>query len=253
MTFTPRGASPTPLPARGFPTTRRSAVAAMRSGSAGERGWALDAIVSAYWKPVYKYLRLKWREPHEDARDMTQEFFARAMEKRFFEAYDPARARFRTYVRTCLDGFVQNERTFARRLKRSPGMELLSLDFEAADGELSRQEIPDAMGLEECFRREWIRSLFTGAVEKLRTACEARGRAAAFRLFEAYDLDEGRASRRYAELGRELGLSVSQVTNALAFARREFRRLLLEDLRALTGSEREFQEEARALFVAKDR
>jgi DNA-directed RNA polymerase specialized sigma24 family protein len=220
----------------------------VRSEEPGERDWALETIVAAYWKPVYKYLRRKWNEAEEDARDRTQAFFALAMEKGFFEGYDPSRARFRTYLRTCLDGFVQNERKFAARQKRSPGGPLLPLDFESADGELRRYDVPETVGLEEFFRREWVRSLFAGAVERLRAELEARGRAAAFRLFEAYDLDEGRATRSYADLAAEHAMPVTQVTNALALARREFRRILLEDLRAVTGSEAEFQEEARALL-----
>lgn len=236
------------LPAGGFPTTRRSAVLAMRGGKPEEKSWALDAIVGAYWKPVYKYLRLKWHESEEDARDLTQGFFTVAMEKQFFEGYDPARARFRTYLRACLDGFVQNERKFAGRLKRSPGTELLSLDFEGADGELRLQEVPDAVSPEDDFRHEWVRSLFSRAVERLRAECADRGRDTAFRAFERYDLEEERSSRTYADLAAELGISVSQVTNSLALARREFRRILLEDLREVTGSEEEFQEEARSLL-----
>ncbi|MFN2387063.1 MAG: hypothetical protein ABR576_12420 [Thermoanaerobaculia bacterium] len=179
----------------GFPTTRRSAVLAVRSEEPGERDWALETIVAAYWKPVYKYLRLKWNEAEENARDLTQGFFVRAMEKGFFEGYDASRARFRTYLRTCLDGFIQNERKFAARQKRSPGGALLPLDFETADGELRRYDVPETLGLEEYFRREWVRSLFAGAVERLRSELDSRGRAAAFRLFESYDLDEGRAAR----------------------------------------------------------
>jgi RNA polymerase sigma factor (sigma-70 family) len=226
-------------------------VLALRGGGPEEKSWALEAIVGAYWKPVYKYLRLKWHEREEEARDLTQGFFTRAMEKGFFEAYEPDRARFRTYLRACLDGFVQNERKFAGRQKRSPGTELLSLDFESADGELRLQDVSDGASLEDYFRREWVRNLFARAVERLHAECGARGRETAYRAFERYDLEEERSSRSYADLAEELGLTVSQVTNALALARREFRRILLEDLRAITGSEEEFREEAR-LLLGKD-
>lgn len=236
--------------ARGrFPTTRRSAVRATRSEDPAERTQALEVLAGAYWKPVYKYLRLKWRESSEDARDLTQGFFARAIEKRFFETYDPARAKFRTYLRTCVDGFVANERKAARRLKRSPGSEVLSLDFEAAEGEIARQEMPDSLAMEEYFHREWVRSLFSLAVERLREECAARGKEAAFRVFELYDLEEGGESPpTYQKLAAQVALPVTQVTNFLAFARREFRRILLERLREVTGSEEEFRSEARLLL-----
>jgi len=41
---------------------------------------------------------------------------------------------------------------------------------------------------------------------------------------------------------------VTDVTNALAWARREFRKIALERLRELSGTEEEFQREARAAF-----
>jgi hypothetical protein len=107
---------------------------------------------------------------------------------------------------------------------------------------------PDTASPEDEFRREWVRSLFGRAVERLRAECAHRGRETVFRAFERYDLEEERSSRTYADLALELGISVTHVTNSLALARREFRRILLEDLRAVTSSEEEFQEEARSLL-----
>ena len=78
----------------------------MRSEDGATRRLGWEALVSAYWKPVYKHLRLRWRADAESARDMTQEFFARALEKSFFDEFDPERARFRTYLRVCVDGFA---------------------------------------------------------------------------------------------------------------------------------------------------
>ena len=67
-----------------FPATRHSIVAAIRSDQADVRRSAFDTLVTAYWKPVFKYLRLKWHAPAEDAADLTQAFFLRAFEKSFF-------------------------------------------------------------------------------------------------------------------------------------------------------------------------
>src|SRR5262245_13142449 len=105
-------------PSRKFPTTRRSAIAATCSAQPEERRQALDAIVAAYWKPVYKYVRLKWHQSNEDAKDLTQAFFARAMEKEIFKDYRHEKASFRTFIRLCVDRFVMNESKYAQRLKR---------------------------------------------------------------------------------------------------------------------------------------
>lgn len=143
-----------------FPATRHSVLQGVGSADSQVRRRAFETLVDAYWKPVYKYVRIKWGEGNEDAKDLTQDFFALALEKGFFERYEPSRARFRTYLRTCLDGFVSNQRKAAKRLKRGGGTESLSLDFEDAEGELRPYEIPDGLDMEEYFHREWMRHLF---------------------------------------------------------------------------------------------
>ena len=232
-----------------FPTTRRSAVLAAGSADAAERERGFGSLVEMYWKPVYKAIRHKWGANNEEAKDLTQGFFSRAFEKDFLSSYEAEKGSFRTYLRVCLDGFVSNERQAARRKKRDPGSPLLSLDYSAAEGELAVLDVPAEQSFEEFFQAETVRSLFELSVEALREECARRGRDLAFRLFELYDLDPGPSGEPgYADLAREHGVSESEVLTQLAFARRNFRRLVLERLRAITGSEREFREEARAIL-----
>ena len=232
-----------------FPPTRWSAIVAARSADPAERARALGTIVAAYWKPVYKYIRARWGKSNEDAKDLTQEFFARLLEKDFLGGFDPSKARLRTFLRTCVDGLVANQEKAARRLKRGGGAVVLSLDFETAEGELAHTEPPAPESLDGFFEKEWIRSLFSLALEALRAECETRGKMIPLRIFERYDIDDSDEQRpSYADLAREFGVAVTDVTNYLAFARREFRRITLEKLREMTASEEEFRREARALL-----
>jgi RNA polymerase sigma factor (sigma-70 family) len=230
-----------------FPSTRRSAIAGVRSSDAAERSRSSEILVSAYWKPVYKYIRRRWGKSNEDAKDLTQSFFTRALEKDFFASYDPAQAAFRTFLRSCLDHFLASEHQAAGRRKRGGGVLPVPLDFETAEGELATYDVPDSLTTEEYFRRESVRSLFTLAVERLRDECESQGKHVSFQLFERYDLDTA-GSLTYAQLAAEFGLPVTTVTNYLAFARRGFRRLVLGQLREISGSEEEFRAEARAIL-----
>lgn len=227
-----------------FPTTRHSAVLAVRSEDAAERIRAFDSIVSFYWKPVYKYIRIKWHKSNEDAKDLTQHFFLTAMEKNYFHRYDPTKARFRTFLRTCLDGFLANEDKASRRLKRGGDQTLLSLDYQSAEGELKQMEIPAAESMEEYFEKEWVRSFFSSAMDSLRLECEQKGKKVHFQLFEEYYLDD----TTYDHLSVRFGLSVTNVTNYLAFARREFKRIVLERLRENTSTDEELRSEARSLL-----
>lgn len=231
-----------------FPKTRWSVIEAIRSENAAERARALETLAAVYWKPVYKYVRLKWGKSNEDAKDLTQGFFAKAIEKSFFSGYDPAKAHFRTFLRTCLDGFVANENKAAGRIKRGGQAQMISLDFDRAEGELKHAGIPDPDTLEDFFEQEWIRSLFGLALETLRAECEAKGKAIHFQIFQRYDLDESGDKPSYEQVAVELDLSVSNVTNYLAYTRREFRRIVLEKLREMTATDEEFQREARAVL-----
>jgi RNA polymerase sigma factor (sigma-70 family) len=231
-----------------FPATRHSIVAAMRSARLEDRRSAFDALVGAYWKPVFKYVRLKWHASHEDAADLTQGFFLRAFEKEFFAGFDSSKARFRTYLRTCLDGFVANARKADARLKRGGGVTMISIDFGEAERELARQAGDRVDDFDAYFHREWLRTLFAGAAGRLRDACADRGQANRFAVFEQYDLaSEERERPTYAELARRLGLSPAGVTNELAAARREFRRFVLEALREQCATDEEYEAELRAM------
>jgi RNA polymerase sigma factor (sigma-70 family) len=233
-----------------LPATRHSMIAAVRSDDSGVRRGGLDTLVAVYWKPVYKYLRVKWHAPADDAQDTTQEFFARAMEKRYFDAFDPSKGRFRTFLRVCVDRFVANERKAAERLKRGGAHTFVPLDFETAEGELRRHEVAVAADLDEYFHHEWVRTLLTMAVDDLRAEYERAGKNVQFRVFQRYDL-EGPASgtaTTYGAIAEELGLSAVDVTNYLAAARKAFRRLLLDRLRAICGDGEEFEAEARQLL-----
>jgi RNA polymerase sigma factor (sigma-70 family) len=231
-----------------FPATRHSIVAAIRSAVPDDRRAAFDTLVTAYWRPVFKYVRLKWGASPDEAADLTQGFFLRAFEKDFFAGFDASRARFRTYLRVCLDGHVANARKADARLKRGGGATLISIDVGEAERELRHQAANAPVDFDAYFHREWLRSLFAAAAERLRSACSARGRADRYTVFERYDLaDEDSGRPTYAELARSLGLTVTDVTNELAAARREFRQLVLDVLREQCTSDEEFAAESRAL------
>jgi len=235
-------------PAHAFPATGLSLLVRAAGGDPTLRLAALDRLVSIYWKPVYKYIRLRWHAGNEDAKDWTQEFFAVALERDYLEKYDPSRSRFRTYLRTCVDGFVANQLKAAARLKRGGGTERVSLDFGAADVELALSKaVSDP---EEIFRREWTRSLFQVAVDALERSCAERGRPEVFAVFERYEIAPPVEKKTYREVAEELGITPTQLNNYLAAARRQFRQLVLERLADVCGTDAEFQAETVALFGA---
>jgi len=229
-----------------FPLTRHSVVAAAQGRDPEERDRAMDAITSAYWRPVYKYVRLRWRVEREDAEDFTQDFFRRLLEKYSLASYDPAKGKLRTFLRTCIDRLFMNQVRDARRQKRGDAAIHVVLDFEEAEHELAASTQTGSP--EDYFEKEWVRTLFALAVQRLRAQCQQAGKTMQFALFERHDLGDEDARPSYAALAEEFHITAIDVTNYLAFARREFRRSVLAQLRDMTCSDEEFQREARSLL-----
>lgn len=227
-----------------FPTTRRSVVIALASADASERTRAFDTLVACYWKPLYKVARVAWRRTREDAEDLTQSFFARAFEKESLATYDAGKASFRTFLRLLFERHGNNEWRSGQAVKRGGGE--IHLDFESAESEVAG-ELTHTVTPEEYFQREWVRSVFSVAVDRLRARCESDGKQVQFAIFERYDLDEDR-SVSYRELATRFGIPETQVTNYLAAMRRRFREIVLDALREVTATDQEFRAEARALL-----
>jgi RNA polymerase sigma factor (sigma-70 family) len=218
-----------------FPSTQLSLLEAATSGLANE---ALERVIALYWKPVYRFIRLKFHKNNEDAKDLTQSFFATAVERDFFVRFDPSRASFRTYLRMTVERFAANEHAASNREKRGGGVE-----FEPLEDQAVTSESP-----EQVFEREWQRQLFALALDDLRSLCESSGKQLQFQIFEAYDLaDEARPS--YADLAARHGIAETSVTNHLAWSRRTLRGLVTDRLRGVTAGDREAREEMRRLWL----
>jgi RNA polymerase sigma factor (sigma-70 family) len=210
-----------------------------------QRSRAIEVLIQLYWMPVYKYLRMKWKKSEEDAQDLTQGFFLRSLEKNFLADYNPEKARFRTYLRTCLDGFASNELKSQNTLKRGGKTIQVHLDFQIAENELKQLQNPETP--ERIFEKEWVRSVFRLSLETFSRECAANGKETQYKLFERYDMDSDEKIS-YKDLAQEFKLPVTQVTNYLADARKQFRRIVLDTLRASTSSEEEFRSEVRSLL-----
>lgn len=180
------------------------------------------------------------------AEDLAQGFFAEAFERGWLERFDPARARFRTFVRLCVDRYAMNMRQADLRLKRGGGVAVVPLDFAAAEREIAGGA-PAVADPEAAFHQEFVRALFERSLAMLRAEYEREGRLVFFEVFERYDLarEDG---LRYGTLASELGLTTTQVTNRLAHVRRRFREITLTHLRTLCATEEEYRREARDLF-----
>jgi RNA polymerase sigma-70 factor (ECF subfamily) len=218
-----------------------SAVRGLGSPDRARRKTSLATITAVYWTPIYKYLRTRHGKSATDAEDVLQAFFARVVEGSALTGYDPARGRFRTFLRRSVDHHVIDQ--YRREHSARRGGKLPAIDITATEAELAAQDAPP----EELFDREWLARVVALAVERTLEALERRKKPVHAQLFRRFHLSDDDPPA-YAQVAGELGITATDVTNWLHVARREFRRVALALLRELTASDEEFAEEARAVF-----
>ncbi len=76
-----------PERARRFATTHWSIVLAAGQTASPDSRKALATLCETYWYPLYAYVRRRGYSEHE-AQDLTQEFFARILEKDYLRVAD---------------------------------------------------------------------------------------------------------------------------------------------------------------------
>lgn len=229
-----------------FTTTRWTVV--LRAGSANpvQANEALDQLCRDYWYPLYAYARRKLRSP-EEAADVTQDFFAKLLEKGFASGLRREGGRFRSFLLTALNRFMINEWQKGQRQKRGGGMPLASIHQmivehgeESYVAELSHHETP-----EQIFQRTWAEVLLGKVLERLAKECRERndGRFPMLRPF----LAAGGDAPSLEGAAEALGLSVPAFKSLLHRFRARYRELLLEEVGQTVESKEEAAEELRAL------
>src|SRR5262245_43544087 len=118
--------SPVPEAARRFASTRWSLIMAAAQRGSPEGEAALASLCALYWYPLYAYARRRLPQA-QDAQDLTQEFFARLLDKDYLRQADRQRGRFRSFLLTAFKHFLTKEHERAYALKRGGSHKFLSL------------------------------------------------------------------------------------------------------------------------------
>jgi RNA polymerase sigma-70 factor (ECF subfamily) len=232
---------------RAFATTQWSMVAQAARRSSPEADGALAALCDSYWYPLYAYVRRRGHGP-EDAQDLTQEFFARLLEKDALSKADRQRGKFRTFLLGSLDHFLANEWRKAGAQKRGGGRALLSLDFEQGENRY-RMEPVDRWTPERVFERRWALTMMERALDRLRSEYHDGGKD---ELYEALKSQLGGESppTPYGEVARQLGLSEGAVKTAAHRLRRRCREVLIAEAAQTVARAEDADAELRELLQA---
>jgi RNA polymerase sigma-70 factor (ECF subfamily) len=236
-----------PEAARQFASTHWSLVVAAGQRDRPESEAALANLCRLYWYPLFAYAR-RHLANREDAQDLTQEFFARLLERDYLRQADPQRGRFRSFLLTAFKHFLAHERERANAQKRGGGRKALPLDFQFGERRYQREPSHQATA-EALYERGWALTLLEQALARLREEQTGTGKG---RLFECLKgtLTGAAPPRPYAELAAELGMSAEAVKVAAHRLRRRYGELLRAEIAQTVTTAEEIDDELRDLFAA---
>ena len=230
-----------------FEATRWSIVIAAGGGAADSQRAhrALEHLCTAYWYPLYAFVRRQGHSPH-DAQDLTQEFFARLLARNFLGDADPSKGRFRSFLLGALKHFLSDEWDRARAQKRGGGHQPISLDAESAETRY-QLEPADESSAEKIYERRWALALLDEVLKRLRDEFTRDGKEHVFDELKSA-LTGGKIP--YAEIAARLGVKEGAVRTAIHRLRTRYRDIVRAEIAETVASPADVDAEMQHLFAA---
>lgn len=241
---------PTESSAENFAPTRWTLIQRAR-GETPEARAALSELCEAYYQPVLRFLRREGRE-EDIARELAQEFFARVLAGGGFDAADPERGRFRSYLLGALKHFLADQRKHEQRLKRGGGVAHESIDAPGSTGDNSpglELADPAPSPRDADFDREWALTVMGHALEVLRKEFAAAGKTDQFDALKPWLMGESPALSQ-ADAARQLGVSEGAVKVIIHRLRKRFRDTVRAEIAQTLREPTMVDEELRHLIEA---
>jgi RNA polymerase sigma-70 factor (ECF subfamily) len=208
---------------------------------------ALARLCQTYWYPLYAYVRRRGHSPH-DAQDLTQEFFARLLEKNWLGSADQEKGRFRSFLLTAMNRFLADEWDKARAQKRGGGVPLIPLQLDTAETRFGLEPATHVTP-EQSFERRWALTILETVLHRLHSEYEQAGKMDLFAKLNPCLVGD-RTSQPYADLAKKLGLSEGTVKSDVHRLRQRYRQLLRDEIAQTVSSPEDVEEELRALKAA---
>jgi RNA polymerase sigma-70 factor (ECF subfamily) len=238
---------------RQFATTRWSLIlsAANAEGEDQKSREALNELCRNYWRPVFSFV---WRRGHsmQDAQDLTQDFFARILQRNWLRHAEPGRGRFRSFLVKSLQNFLISADEKSRALKRGGDVKFVSWDDWMAQApsqlSISVQAI-DSLPPERLFDLRWAATVVEHALRRLSEECESKGKRRLFHALSSH-LTAERDEVSFAQLSTELGIAETAVVKQLHNLRQRYRSLLRDEVAQTVADPGQVEDEIRYLCAA---
>jgi RNA polymerase sigma factor (sigma-70 family) len=209
---------------------------------------AMDKLCRTYWRPVYGFVRRRGIGL-EEAKDLTQGFFALLLERRDLDTVRKEKGRLRSYLLTSLKHFLANERYRAMAIKQGKGERLIPLE-DLRERERVGFDPADTLTADQVYERRWALTVLDQVLARLGDEYRAAGPAPA-RLFDRLQksLTEEPDRLSPADTAHELGMTENAVKEALHRLRRRYRQLLREEIAQTVMVPGDMEDELRHLIA----
>jgi RNA polymerase sigma factor (sigma-70 family) len=228
-----------------FTTTHWSVVLSAVDQSLPGSEAALARLCQSYWYPLYAYVRRRGYSP-EDAQDLTQSYFAGLVEKKYLDRADRQRGRFRTFLLSSLENFLNNEWDRASAQKRGGGQRNISWDELDAEGRYLNEPV-DELTPERIFEKRWATTLLESVLKRMREEFSVSGKEELFEALKPHLWSEGPATK-YSQLAVQLNMTAVAVKVTVHRLRNRYRDLLRAEIAHTVASADEVDDEIRHLI-----
>jgi DNA-directed RNA polymerase specialized sigma24 family protein len=234
-----------PVVSARFQTTRWTLVNG--AGVEARRDAAWRHFCTAYWYPIYAFIRRRGAAP-EDASDLTQAFFAKLIEQDWLANVQRRETRFSTLLITILKNFLIKQYHHETAQKRGGTKVVVPLELAQAESwfgaEPYMSETPESL-----FERRWAHAVMDSALLRLREECGSTGKGRVFASLGQF-LSREPGPGDYETAARELSIAPQSVAVAVHRLRAEYRAMVREEVGAGLADPMRIDEEMRALAAA---
>ena len=224
-----------------------SAVLPSPAGPLARAAAALGQMRRTYSYPLYACVRRRGHVPH-DTQDLTQEFFARLLERNDLASVSPDKGKFRSFLLAALNHFLSNEWDRSRAIKRGARLAFISIDEASPEHRNLLESIAD-LPAERAFEKRWATALLDEAFERLRQESAGADKAELFdrlKAFLAGEPDPG----EYGAVAEQVGWTQGSVAVAVHRLRQRYAELVREEIAHTVSEPAGVEAEMRELFAA---
>jgi RNA polymerase sigma-70 factor (ECF subfamily) len=222
-------------------------VLSAKDGNSDERRRSIETLCETYWPPLYAYVRSRGYDS-EEAKDLTQEYFAMFIGEQFLTNVSKEKGRFRNFLLASLKNFLANEWHKNNAQKRGGGVGLISIDTEDAESKLGDFST-SGQSPENIYRRSWALALLQRAYDRLKSENSSEKRLKRFQALESYITTSGDRVP-YAELEKTTGVSASALKVSVHRLRKRYGELIRDEIHQTVDKSDDIDAELQDLMSA---